>query len=169
MLWHQRLGHPSSKIPSYVFRQSSMTYSSNYGMCSSCYLGKSTIMLFSALTTLYTASLQLGKVDFWSPAPVSSNGKMCCMSIVYVCTQYAWIYFLQRKSDVVKHFIEFRKQTEKQLSLVLKSVQFNAGSEFKALAHYFAQHGVEHRITYPQALNKMEYLRESIIILLKWF
>lgn len=62
-LGHQRLGHPSSKIMSYVLKQTSLVCSPSYGLCSSCFVGKSTNLPFFACSTLYTSPLQLVKVD----------------------------------------------------------------------------------------------------------
>lgn len=41
MLWHMGLGHSSFKVLSCMFRQSGIQWSSTYGLCSACYVGKS--------------------------------------------------------------------------------------------------------------------------------
>lgn len=69
------------------------------------------------------------------------------MSIVDIATMYTWIYFLQKKSDVARTFVELHSNVERQLVHLLKSVQTNGGGEFKYLSLYLLYHIINHRVT----------------------
>lgn len=108
-----------------------MNVSSNMLHCVGCAAGKSCKLPFSKSQSTYTSPLELVEMDLWGPAPVSSNGCLYYLSIIYVSTRYTWIH----------------------ISCPLKFVQTNGGGELKALALYLSHHGIYHCSTFHYTSN----------------
>lgn len=144
-----KIGHPSSDVLSSLSRKGGVIASLVVDLCVSCYVGKSCKLNFVHAMFLHFEPLELIEVDLWGPAPLPSKGHTYYMSIVYIATQYTWIYFLQKKSDATKVFIEFHSNVEQQLGHLLKAIQIDGGGEFKTLAPYLVQHGHNHRVILP--------------------
>lgn len=81
------------------------------------------------------------------------------MSIVDIFTHYTWIYFLNWKSDVVKHFLQFYKHAKKQLSIVLKYVPIDGGGELKHWHLTLLNMVLNIALLSHIPLTKMEYLK----------
>lgn len=88
-------------------------------------------------------------MDLWGLAPVSSNANLYYLNIIDVCTRYTWIYFLNKKSDVAAIFPQIHKSIENQLGHTVKAIQTDGYGEFKALAYYLVEYGINHRFTCP--------------------
>jgi hypothetical protein len=100
-LWHQRLGHPHSKLLHNLVSKKIIDICSwlkSQTICSSCQMGKSCRLPFSLHNKTETAPLKKIHCDLWGPAPVASvqNYKYY---VIFVDdhTRYTWLYPLKKK------------------------------------------------------------------------
>jgi hypothetical protein len=101
-LWHQRLGHPHSKLLHNLVSKKIIDICSwlkSQTICSSCQMGKSCRLPFSLHNKTETAPLKKIHCDLWGPAPVASvqNYKYY---VIFVDdhTRYTWLYPLKKKN-----------------------------------------------------------------------
>ena len=65
-IWHQRLGHASSRVVHHVMRLHNIIYNKNIAFCDACAKSKAHQLPFSRSLTSYNAPLQLVFVDMGS-------------------------------------------------------------------------------------------------------
>ena len=125
-LWHQRMGHASSKHLSIVSKNESMlgipklNRVSNV-VCGLCQLGKHTkAKHLSTQTSVTSRPLELLNLDLMGPTRIESlEGKRYIMVIVDDFTRYTWVILLRSKSDAPKHVKALctRLQNEKNMKI----------------------------------------------------
>ena len=151
-LWHNRLGHPSSRIVKTVLSSCNIHVKdkSDFEFCTSCCLGKIHKFPFSHSSTVYTLPLEMIYTDLWGPAPIhSKNGYTYYISFVDASTRFTWLYLLKHKSDALETFKLFKTQVELQLGYKIKSLQSDYGGEFRSFKGFLSQCGIVHRHPCP--------------------
>ena len=114
-LWHNRLGHPSSRIVKLVLSSYNISVKdkSEFEFCPFCCLGKIHNFPFSHSTTVYSLPLEMIYTDLWGPAPIQSkNGYTYYISFVDASTRFTWMYLIKNKSDALEIFKMFKTQVE---------------------------------------------------------
>lgn len=110
-VWHSRLGHPCNTTLTKALRHCNIQFKVNKdtSCCTACHLGKGHKQPFHQSLTEYTAPLQLVMADVWGPSLVISNGFRYYVAFTDAYSRYTWVYFLQRKSDVLVVFHLFHR------------------------------------------------------------
>lgn len=101
-VWHNRLGHPSSKILKYLVSnkilpiESSRSCSSFF--CDSCLCNKSHRLSFGVSSLSSRGPLDLIYTDVWGPSPIQSiDGFSYYVIFVDYFTKYSWLFPMQKK------------------------------------------------------------------------
>ena len=101
-IWHQRLGHPSSRILNKVASHCGISFSTgiNKSLCSSCAMGKCSKLPFSSVSCSTSRPLELIHTDIWGPSPtVYVQGFRYYIIFVDDYTKYCWFFPLTYKSE----------------------------------------------------------------------
>lgn len=136
VLWHQRLGHPSSTIQNATFSTCSSPIRRGKNMiCSSCQLGKSCKLPFASSPSVSLSPLALVQCDVWGPAPVLSfSGFKYYVLFVDDYSWYCCLFPMKNKSNVLDIFISFAYRIENLLTSKIKVFCSNGGGEFTSHA-----------------------------------
>jgi hypothetical protein len=137
-IWHQRLGHPHSKLLHVLASKNIIDVSDwlkTEKVCSSCQMGKSCRLPFPSHNKIAPAPLVKIHCDLWGPAPVASvqNFKYY---VIFVDdhTRYTWLYPLKHKSDFFNTFLTFQRMVENQFERKIQIFQCDGGGEFSLQA-----------------------------------
>lgn len=118
LLWHLRLGHPSSKIVHAVLHKEQIVCNlyDLFNVCKACQMKKKKL-INCLLSILIERLTTLVHIDVWGHAPiVYSNGHRWYFVFIDEFTPFTWIYFLKEKSGVKHDFLMFKAQVELQIS-----------------------------------------------------
>ena len=118
MIWHNRLGHPSSCVLDKVLHiVDDHITSRSINFCDSCPLGKSH-RLFSGVSDFKAKTpLELVYSDVWGPAlMVSCEGYRYYIHFLDDYSRFTWIYPLQAKSEAKISFVHFLSMVESQFN-----------------------------------------------------
>jgi hypothetical protein len=154
LIWHFRLGHPSTDIVSRVVNAFHLTvshsnaHSNKIAICDSCQLGKSKRLPFSASNRQTTTPLKLIHTDIWTSPVLSVRGYKYYVVFVDDFSRYTWFYPLH---DVYECFIKFKVLAEKQFSTPIKQLQSDGGGEFISnhFQSFLTKHGIVHQKSCP--------------------
>ena len=157
LIWHHRLGHPSSKFLYSTLKHvfSSFTLSLIDEVCSSCefyisakmhkhHLNKTPIVSTSVLDIVHN--------DVWGPSPITSLlGFNYCVIFVDDYTRFTWFFLLKHKNEVLSVFKHFKSLVETQHSTKLKVLRTNNGSEYtnSDFQAYWSKNGILHQTSCP--------------------
>jgi len=120
-IWHQRLGHASSRVVHHIMRLQNITCNKHVAFCDACAKSKAHQLPFSRSLTSYNAPLQLVFVDIWGPSHTSStNGSLYYIAFLDAFSQFTWFYLLHSKSEVTSVFLQFKLFAEKQTGFLSK-------------------------------------------------
>ena len=132
VLWHQRLGHPStivlqklsSQLPSYKHVDSS------HAPCSICPLAKQRRLAYVSHNNLSVTPFDLVHIDIWGPFSVESVEEYrYFLTLVDDCTRTTWVYMLKTKGDVSVIFSLFLKHVSTQYDMKVKAIQSDNAPE----------------------------------------
>nr|GEV94103.1 uncharacterized mitochondrial protein AtMg00810-like [Tanacetum cinerariifolium] len=163
-LWHRRLGHINFKtmnklvkgnlgrgLPTNVFK--------NDNTCVACKKGKQhrasckTKHISSVDQPLYRLHM-----DLFGPTFVKSlNKKSYCLVVIDDYSRFTWVFFLATKDDTSPILKTFITGLENQLSLKVKVIRSDNGTEFKNhdLNQFYGIKGIQVLVTKPH--NKTPY------------
>jgi hypothetical protein len=149
--WHNRLGHPSSRILHHVLKSNNVpvkTYSFNN--CTHCMVNKSHKLPFNKSSISSSSPLEIVHSDVWGPSPFSSiDGFRYYVIFIDHFSKYVWLFPLKFKSDVSVIFPIFKNIVENKFNCKIKSFYSDNGGEFIKLKSFFQHHGIEHLTTPP--------------------
>ena len=105
-MWHNRLGHVSTKGMKMLVARGSLEglKSVDMGLCKSCVMGKQKRVSFTKIPK-ETKKLRFEMVhtDVWVTSPVSSlGGSRFYVTFIDDFSRNVWVYFLKHKSDVLQ-------------------------------------------------------------------
>lgn len=133
VVWHQRLGHPSSSVFQQLLKNQNLPLSGSEDktrICESCQLGKSKQLPFCESTRISTSPLEIIHSDVWT-SPVSSlSGSKYYVLFVDDYSRFTWLYPLLNKSDVYQCFVKFTLLVENLFSTKIKQLQSDNGGEY---------------------------------------
>jgi len=154
LVWHQRLGHPSSFVIQHLLRNQKLPFTGSFDksrVCEACQLGKSKQLPFSNYTRCTLSPLELIHSDVWtSPIPSVSG---CRYYVIFVddYSRFTWLYPLLSKSEVYGCFVKFKLLAENLFSTKIKQFQSDNGGEYTSnqFKHFLSQKGILHSLTCP--------------------
>ena len=152
LLWHSRLGHPSSPIVQKVLQFCHINSDINKisYVCGSCCLGKHHQLPFVSSKSVYHEPLDLIYTDIWGPSPIpSTSGARYYITFMDANTKHIWFYLINQKSQAFSTFLQFKTLVENQLGKKIKAVQTDNAKELLTFSKYLKDHGILHRLTCP--------------------
>ena len=157
LLWHHRLGHPSSKILLSALKPvfPSISLSQIDDVCSSCEFCISAKMHrfhLNKTPLVSTSLLELVHGDVWGPSPLTS-----LLSFNYYVifvddySRFTWLFLLKHKNEVLSVFKHFKSMVETQFSSKLKILRTDNGSEYinNDFKSFCSISGILHQTSYP--------------------
>nr|GEU71464.1 hypothetical protein [Tanacetum cinerariifolium] len=158
-LWHRRLGHINFKtinklVKGNLVRGLPTKFFENYNTCVACKKGKQhrvsckTKSVSSVDHPLYRLHM-----DLFGPTFVKSlNKKSYCLVVIDDYSRFTWVFFLATKdatSPILKTFIT---GLENQLSLKVKVIRSDNGTEFKNndLNQFYGMKGIKREFSVPR-------------------
>ncbi|KAG7592301.1 Integrase catalytic core [Arabidopsis thaliana x Arabidopsis arenosa] len=170
VLWHHRLGHPSSRVTRMipVFRGVSNTSSEHlFKSCDVCLRSKQTRQSFPDSSNNAKAVFDLIHVDLWGPYRTTAFcGSRYFLTIVDDHSRAVWLYLLPDKTQVARHLRDFLALIERQFSKKVKSIRSDNGSEFMCLTRFFEEQGIVHEtscVHTPQQNGRVERKHRHIL------
>ncbi|KAG7564441.1 Ribonuclease H-like superfamily [Arabidopsis suecica] len=136
VLWHNRLGHPSSQafgmIPG-VNGLSSRNSELLISQCDVCFRAKQTRQSFPDSSNNAIGVFDLIHCDLWGPYRTTSFcGFRYFLTIVDDHSRAIWIYLLKDKASVSRHLQEFLALVERQFSRKVKAIRSDNAPEYSS-------------------------------------
>lgn len=164
-LWHKRLGHLSMQGLCTLKNGSAngILFQTNNEQvlkeCIPCLEGKMAAKQFPVgEARRATQSLELIHSDVCGPLPMSSlSGARYLVTFTDDYTRKTFGYLMKHKTEVLSHFVNFKKLVEKQVGLPIKIFRSDGGGEYcnDNFSKFLQQHGIIHQksIPYCQSQN----------------
>ncbi|CAL9216553.1 unnamed protein product, partial [Arabidopsis halleri] len=146
LLWHQRLGHPSSsalqKLVSVI--PSLKSLQSHEFHCSICPLAKQKRLAYVSHNNLASKAFDLVHLDVWGPFSIESvEGFKYFLTLVDDCTRTTWVYMMRNKGEVSVVFPVFIKFIATQYNAKIKAIRSDNAPEL-AFPDLIKEHGMMH-------------------------
>ncbi|GKC91697.1 retrovirus-related pol polyprotein from transposon TNT 1-94, partial [Tanacetum coccineum] len=152
-LWHQRMGHPSSKIIDLLPKFNNCTSTDNSlknKACDICFRSKQTRESFTLSDNKATGCFELIHCDLWGPYRTSSScSARYFLTIVDDFSRGVWIFLLNSKDETQHKLPNFIALARRQFKKDVKIVRSDNVTEFTCLKSYFSQHGMIHQTSCP--------------------
>jgi hypothetical protein len=134
MLWHRQLGHIDKKGLHVMHRKCMVeglpNCSSKLDSCEHFIYGKQNHVSFPSKATKEKQILELVGSDVFGPVTIPSlGGSRYYVSFINDFSKMTWIYFLKKKSEVFKRFLEFKSLVENQTNRKIKVLRIDDGGE----------------------------------------
>lgn len=153
MLWHQRLGHPSSTLFLPLIKQLALPVPKLAQVqCTSCHVAKSHKLQFPLSVSHSSVPFQLVHADVWGPSPIPSfQGFKYYLLLIDDCTRYSWLFPLHYKSQVKDKLVQFKAFVSTQFKTSIQIVRSDNGGEFinNYLLTLFLNAGMLHQTSCP--------------------
>lgn len=163
-LWHRRLGHPSSRVLSYLssYLDFSKQIESNTH-CDICLRAKQTCECFHESSNKAAGIFYLIHCDIWGAyRTLFSSGAAYFLTVVDDYSRAVWVYLLLEKSEVTVTLKNFFKMVECQFDKKVRIVRSDNGGEFMCMKFYFLRKGFCIKQVVSILLNKMDGWRGNI-------
>jgi histone deacetylase 1/2 len=125
-VWHQRLGHASSRVVKQVLEKnhfSVLQESNKDRVCDACQQGKSHQFPYPKSTSVSAGPLDLIFSDVWGSAPTSVGSHNYYVSFIDDCNKFTWFYLIRHKSQVFECFHKFQSLAERRFNRKILAVQ----------------------------------------------
>jgi len=155
VLWHHRLGHPNNRVLNTLSRHvigiDKIEFSSL--ICEGCIYAKSHRQAFPK-TAENRADQLLERVhsDLLGPFPVPSLiGSRYILTLIDDASRYAFVRFLEHKSDTFQTFQQFKVYVEKSVGQPIKILRSDGGGEYVSyeMANFLRSCGIKHEMSTP--------------------
>lgn len=168
VLWHRRLGHPSSHvvglIPCVHSKSSSKLGFSNYDVC---LRSKQTRNPFPDSYNKASSSFELIHCDLWGPyRTLVFCGSRYFFTTVDDYSRAVWLYLLPDKLEVSDRLQEFVALVKRQFNCDIKTLRSDNGTEFMCLSKFFRKEGIIHEtscVGTPQQNGRVERKHRHIL------
>ncbi|KAJ4812357.1 Retroelement pol polyprotein-like [Rhynchospora pubera] len=167
-LWHQRMGHPSSKITC-LFPSIEGDGDVTNGVCDICMRSKQSRIPFPVSSNKSNEPFELIHCDIWGPYSVTSHcGAHYFLTIVDDFTRAVWVYLIAEKSEVANSIQSFCKMVRTQFCRTVKCVRSDNGAEFKSglMSKFYVENGILHQtscVRTPQQNGRVERKHRHIL------
>ena len=115
-LWHNRLGHMSTKGMKMLVAKGALEdlKSVDMGLCESCAMGKQKRVSFTKTPRdPKIVRLEMVHTAVWGPSPVSSlGGSRFYVTFIDEFSRKVWVYLLNHDSDVFATFKKWKAKVE---------------------------------------------------------
>jgi transposase InsO family protein len=160
-IWHKRLAHLSLDSMKTMKNQEivkglekiSFNGKSDVTGCDICKTMKGTRLKFNTRKIPRVKDkLELVHTDVCGPiSPASLSGKRFFLSFIDDATRKSEILFLEKKSEVMEKFLEYKQRNENQTGMKIKRIRSDNGGEFvgKDFQKYLKDQGIIHEFTNP--------------------
>ncbi|CAA7057520.1 unnamed protein product [Microthlaspi erraticum] len=167
-LWHRRLGHPSSRILSYLLSYVDVGKPAHMEtVCDTCFRAKHTRDCFQESYNKAAELFGLIHCDIWGPyRTVSSSGASYFLTIVDDFSRAVWIYLLREKREVASTIEKFCAMVDRQFDKKVKILRSDNGLEFMCLKPFLEKEGMLHQtscVYTPQKNGRMERKHRHIL------
>lgn len=149
-LWHLRYGHLHQKGLQLLKQKEMVTelpeIKGQKGVCEGCIYGKMHRLPFPKTSWRAKAPLELEHADIFGPTRTLSLGnKRYFLLFGDDYTHMMWIYFLDKKSDALSVFLQFKSIVERQSGFLMKTLRTDRGGEFiyKPFMEYCRKEGIQ--------------------------
>ncbi|XP_010436367.1 PREDICTED: uncharacterized protein LOC104720097 [Camelina sativa] len=168
-LWHMRLGHPSSKVLSFLSDLGGFSYnvSDLEELCDTCLRAKQTRVSFQDSSNKADDLFSMIHYDVKGPyREKSTTGASYFLTIVDDFSRAVWTHLLLEKSqvaDVLKNFLAF---VHRQFNKQVKIVRSDNVTEFLCLRKFFDSQGIIHQtscVATPQQNGRVERKHRHIL------
>ena len=153
-LWHHRLGHLNKQtllsMSKYVNGIDHAKLTPMQQKCANCIQAKAIRSPFGTAQNRATTMLERIHSDLCGPLPMPSiDGARYILMFIDDATRYATAYYLQNKSNMFEHFINFKTYAEKQMGNTIKILCSDNGGEYAndEFKEYFLKNGIWHETT----------------------
>ena len=159
-LWHNRLGHPSSKVLEQLHLYDFSSGVFDFSKCEVCIRSKQTHDHFPLSNNKTSMVFELIHCDLWGPYRTTSLcGSKYFLTILDDFSRTVWIYLLPNKKEAPKHIQNFVALVERQFAAKVKTLRSDNDFEFICLSDFFSQKGIIHEtscIGSPQQNGRVE-------------
>ncbi|KAG7578912.1 Integrase catalytic core [Arabidopsis thaliana x Arabidopsis arenosa] len=170
ILWHHRLGHPSSRITGMIPGVSSLLNNHSEDLikkCEVCFRAKQTRQCFPDSSNNAKAVFDLIHLDLWGPYRTTAFcGSRYFLTIVDDYSRAVWLYLLPDKTRVSQRIRDFLAMIERQFNKRVKSIRSDNGTEFMCLTRFFQEQGILHEtscVHTPQQNGRAERKHRHIL------
>ncbi|XP_056844130.1 retrovirus-related Pol polyprotein from transposon RE1 isoform X2 [Raphanus sativus] len=167
MLWHRRLGHPSSRITGMISDISSSAADNHIRSCDICFRAKQTRLSFTDSFHNANEIFDLIHCDLWGPYRATALcGSRYFLTIIDDHSRAVWLYLLPDKTMVSQQIKDFFTLIERQFSKKIKTIRSDNGTEFMCLTRYFKENGILHEtscVHTPQQNGRAERKHRHIL------
>ncbi|WZZ71964.1 hypothetical protein YC2023_083334 [Brassica napus] len=169
LLWHRRLGHPSSHITGKVPTVPSLYSTADHLIktCSICFRAKQTRLSFSDSFHNANEIFELIHYDLWGPYRTTALcGSRYFLTIIDDHLRAVWLFLLPDKTLVSQQIKDFLTLIERQFSKKIKTLRSDNGTEFMCLTRFFKEQGIIHEnscVHTPQQNGRAERKHRHIL------
>lgn len=170
LLWHARMGHPSSQSLQRISSSLSSSLDlSRLDCCDVCHRAKQCRLSFDQSDNKAVEPFNLIHCDLWGKYHTPThNGAQFFLTIFDDCTRGTWAYLMKEKSETAKILIDFHNMIKTQFNKRIKRVRSDKGTEFVnfTLQEYFKQEGILHEtscVATPQQNGRVERKHRHIL------
>ncbi|KAJ3698018.1 hypothetical protein LUZ61_001723 [Rhynchospora tenuis] len=167
-LWHQRMGHPSFQLTSFISGVKNDSSSSKH-VCEICLKAKQTRDVFPISLNKANESFELIHCDIWGPYRVASScGAHYFLTIVDDFSRAVWVYLMKDKSETAGLLQGFIKMVCTQFQKLVKFIRSDNGTEFtsRIMKQFCTEHGIIHQtscVGSPQQNGRVERKHRHIL------
>ena len=115
--------------------------------------------------------LELLHMDLFGPPTYDSlGGKKYCLVIVDDYSRYCWTFYIKRKSETQKIFIDFATLVQRQYDSKILAIQSDNGTEFKnyTMDDFLSGESIFQKYSAAYTPQKKVLLKGRITLLLIW-
>ncbi|KAL5857492.1 hypothetical protein ACOSQ3_004950 [Xanthoceras sorbifolium] len=151
MMWHLRLGNPSFAYLKHLFPSLFQSVSIKDFQYDTCCFSKSTSTPYY-YSKPYRSSQPFYHIhsDVWGPSNIPTlSGKWWFVTFIDDHTHLCWIYLMNTKSEVEKHFKTFFHMVENQFQTKISILRSDNGTEFfnQHLSSFLTENDIQHQST----------------------
>ena len=157
-LWHRRLGHINENYLKAMSRNElvkNFSYHLNEKLpvCDNCVLGKIHRDKFPKSHIRSIKLLEIVHSDICGPINSESlGGAKYFLTFTDEMSNYSWVYFLKRKDETFKYFLQFKTMVEKEFECSIKYLRSDNGGEYcsNEFSNYLLKVGIQRQLTVPK-------------------
>lgn len=159
-VWHRRFGHLN--IQSLTNLKKGMIHGIHFDKniiddCEECVKGKAHRKSFPHSESMSTNMLELIHTGLCGPMEVQSiGGSRYLLTFIDDKSKKCFTYFLSKKSEVPKYFLDFKRMAETQTGEKIKIVRSDGGGEYinNVMDNICKEHGIIHQSSLPYTLEQ---------------
>lgn len=150
--WHERLGHQNSNYVRNFLKKNQVKFVNEEYECEACVYGKMHRLVFPRSESRAKECGDLVHADVWGPTRTESIGGSRFFLLLkddFSC--FRRVYFMEKKSEVYDHFMNFLHWAEKQSGRMIKILRSDGAGEFtgRKMKEFLDLNGIVHQRSVP--------------------